>query len=640
MRLHKARENTNLTFSIGKTWLLDHLSAIESFSGPDPSTPEQRQRKSWAGDTGMLVTVQKPYFWRAQSATEKDFFIGSLVKIFRRYTGGKEPILTGFSTQELSQLGISSAVPPKTPQQVVNRPSPVPSHALKTAGTDFSAGPPPDSAMGPPRPPSSGASSMRTTESQDRMPPLPGQFPPDTPRSARQQDSRARYQTSVNDLYSGSARSDGLRPPSAPRDGRSRGPDPNSSTESFASTRQDSATPPLNPAQERLRSNGTYSPLSKVETPPEVPVPGPRSPERAISAARRRLGSQSSNQGDVPERRRPPLQNKAIGLGLNDEDVPSPLEPRKTPTNGSADTSQANGKGEPGATGTDGSKDIVSTLSNLISPLSPPSDIDSPGIGEGFRPGLGPMIKKRSQKDIAGQFRKAAMAANAFKPRAGGAGDRLRNEAVKQTGGADGINGVFKAPSIGKDAIRGSQPQTPDTLTQSNPIESAPKPEDVRSPLPKSAIEPKATSESIGATEPATPALELKKEAPSIPEEKKKKRPSNHSAKYAAVLGFNVYILEGRTAEIEMSLENNNWIEDEKKKVSTEDIQNEIRKDLAKAETGTWLSSFEQGDERVGAVSKMLDKAIAECDELDGLLTLYDAELGVSTVISGIEIGF
>jgi hypothetical protein len=46
-------------------------------------------------------------------------------------------------------------------------------------------------------------------------------------------------------------------------------------------------------------------------------------------------------------------------------------------------------------------------------------------------------------------------------------------------------------------------------------------------------------------------------------------------------------------------------------------------------EAGSWLNHLEQKDDRVEAVEKMLDRAIAECDELEGLLTLYNVELSV-----------
>jgi hypothetical protein len=78
VRMHKARENANGTYSIGKTWPLDDLSAIESFSGLAPKNAEEEQRKQWAGGVGFIVTIGKPYYWQANTQKEKQFFIGSL----------------------------------------------------------------------------------------------------------------------------------------------------------------------------------------------------------------------------------------------------------------------------------------------------------------------------------------------------------------------------------------------------------------------------------------------------------------------------------------------------------------------------------------------------------------------------------
>ena len=239
------------------------------------------------------------------------------------------------------------------------------------------------------------------------------------------------------------------------------------------------------------------------------------------------------------------------------------------------------------------------------------------------------MIKKRSQKELANKFRAAATAANAFKPRAGGAGERFKSE-VSKIDSSDGIHGVFKAPSVAKDAIR-SPAITPGTEVQLNPIESEAAMKDSVSSLRSSDV----TADPVAREEPRVKDPEVSTPAKDDPpmqvaEERKKKRPSNNSARFAEVLGIPAVLLEGRTADIEACLEDINWGPDEKKRIKSDDLLLESRKELSKAETGTWLSSFEQGDDRVAAVSKMLDKAIEECDELDGLLTLYDAELGVS----------
>ncbi|KAE9990026.1 hypothetical protein Vi05172_g12968 [Venturia inaequalis] len=109
VRLHKARENANRSFSIGKTWNMEELTGVMSWSHFSPRSEEEAQLKSWAGDVGFTVTIAKQYYWQAGTEKEKEFFIASLVKIFRKYTQGKLPELRGFSPRELEQMTGSSA---------------------------------------------------------------------------------------------------------------------------------------------------------------------------------------------------------------------------------------------------------------------------------------------------------------------------------------------------------------------------------------------------------------------------------------------------------------------------------------------------------------------------------------------------
>lgn len=83
VRVHKARENPNGTFQIGKTWNLDELTAIENDPGQQ---------------TGFIAHLGKPYYWTTSSVKEKTVFVGSLVKIYKKYTGGKAPELMGLDT--------------------------------------------------------------------------------------------------------------------------------------------------------------------------------------------------------------------------------------------------------------------------------------------------------------------------------------------------------------------------------------------------------------------------------------------------------------------------------------------------------------------------------------------------------------
>jgi exocyst complex component 1 len=151
IQVHKARENTTGTFSVGKVWEFADLSAIGSFSTRDA---ENEQVIQWADAGGFTVTLKKPYYWQASSPKEKEFFIASLLKIYKKYTQGELPKLTGFSAAELEKvLGESG-------QQSRGPPSNVSSGPIQRGRSPLNPGgippsrptPSPDSAFAQPRP--------------------------------------------------------------------------------------------------------------------------------------------------------------------------------------------------------------------------------------------------------------------------------------------------------------------------------------------------------------------------------------------------------------------------------------------------------------------------------------------------------
>lgn len=84
VRMHKARQNANSVFQIGKSWNLEDLTQIEN----DLQVP-----------TGFTMTLGKNYYWNTRTPKEKEVFINSTIKIYNKYTGGKTPILIGFDGQ-------------------------------------------------------------------------------------------------------------------------------------------------------------------------------------------------------------------------------------------------------------------------------------------------------------------------------------------------------------------------------------------------------------------------------------------------------------------------------------------------------------------------------------------------------------
>ena len=79
--MHKARENANGTFSIGKTWGIDQLERLEE-----------------TDTLGFIITVQKPYYWMTETSKEKYAFVTALIQVYRKFTGGKSPQILGFDS--------------------------------------------------------------------------------------------------------------------------------------------------------------------------------------------------------------------------------------------------------------------------------------------------------------------------------------------------------------------------------------------------------------------------------------------------------------------------------------------------------------------------------------------------------------
>lgn len=270
---------------------------------------------------------------------------------------------------------------------------------------------------------------------------------------------------------------------------------------------------------------------------------------------------------------------------------------------------------------------------------------------ESYRPGLGPMVKKKSNKDVANAFRKAATAARAFQPRAGGAGARLLNkDETKSPTDADGITGVFKAPALLRTASEDvTTPTTPNDSAAGTPASEKP-PVFPVSAAPAQAEVPEVTVSSPVAAaaaalensrspDPVTQQREVEQalspdpsaaKATEAPERPKMKRRSLQHSTYLSKLGVDPGLLEGRGLDFEALLADFGWGSSIFHTKKIEVFEADVRRELGRVEAGSWLMHTEQKDDRVEAAEKLLDKAIAECDELEGLLTLYNVELGVS----------
>ncbi|CAM1505701.1 Fc.00g113380.m01.CDS01 [Cosmosporella sp. VM-42] len=675
VRMHKSKENANGSFSVGKTWNLDDLTHIESYTGPQTS-PSHRE---WAGDTGFLVSLGKPYFWMAQTDKEKKFFIASLIKIYGKYTGGKVPELAGFEQREFDQVmgagrrqpppGPNSRPPPpllqgpSQPHPPPNPPSHPPSQndSLPNQPSSSSPAPPPSLAASdaprfgrtpPVRPPPNGTSSPAGSFDSSASRERPERPPP--PRwlaqNNRSQDS---FVTRSEDASSLPPRSrNGMAGPGAfgrfgepPESRPPPGPVPTPPQLQPHPPAQEKPPPerrrpPMDPSRPHDRDL-VPPPLISPGSKREVVAPPPRSTER--SAGRRDSPQQSANtslSGSVKERERDretpppslrpgPPERHAPPEAARPEPLETPklFEPPKPP--------KAFEPPKPFKTPSTTSLPVSTTSSPAPTPALkteavsvPPPPPEPPADPEDSRPGLGPMIKsKKSKGEIAGAFWKAASAASAFKPRPGGAGERLRQavEAQKPEEGPDGITSVIPAPP--RPPSRGKREETPPPPPP--PERAAERPESKSSE--RASLVPEVKITVPNSSRPSSfhgGVKEIKKPKDTEKALPRKSALAGNDAKYLQTLGVNPSILDDRSEEFSKWLDYFGWVPgDQMRTRNVEDMKSDLERELNKAQAGGWLARFRDEDERVDAIKSGLDLAMGECEELDNLLTLYSVEL-------------
>jgi hypothetical protein len=246
---------------------------------------------------------------------------------------------------------------------------------------------------------------------------------------------------------------------------------------------------------------------------------------------------------------------------------------------------------------------------------------------------------KKSRNEIAGALWKAAAtasAATAFKPRPGGAGERLRQAQAKGDEGPDGITGVVPAPPRPPSREKETTPEQP--YEQAKPTEEPKVLEQPKSTeRPKSADRSSLVPEvkiSLPSSRPSSshgPPQEAKKSKEPEKKEPRRSIAAGNDVKYLQTLGVNPSILDERSEEFSQWLDYFGWIPGEQMRTrNVEEMKADLERELNKAQAGGWLARFREEDERVDAIKLGLDVAMAECEELDNLLTLYSVELSVS----------
>ena len=674
VRLHKARENNSGTFSIGKTWNLDDLGALQSWTGALPATAEEHQQKSWASDVGFTVTLGKPYYWQASTSREREFFIASLIKIYRKYTGGKVPEMIGFDAAEQQQMigvpgqGATSDSQARSPPPRQTLPPPAPSAGSNRAKSPYA-----------PRAPSrdgdrsGGRNGFRPPDRDDQpspagddlRSPARGEFRVPS-RDGFRDPAQARRQAPASESLSGALNPAGFAKPrpafSAKSSQSSLQPALGLPSNPRPGANGTSATPPQN--EEALRKLAGQPSNGSLFNRSEDGTSNSSRPSTAASAVKpsdlrleRKLTPEVSQEA-LPERKRPPYQRPTGSFGQTSaySEMSSKFStPLATPTQAKADMRSA-------SRGSDKVQDEASTESvimpgsfpsptevdlaardqaSIISPNSRPtlneammftSPTESPVTSptsqaeEDYRPGLGPMMRnKKSSKEVANQFRKAALAAGAFKPRAGGAAERLLAQKEKTSNEPDGVTGVVPAPLLrgtGGDSRGG----TPDVLSPASDIMSPP----ATRPTPTIQLQRTPTEDQVQVKEPekqARRSTSPDKPRSRSPGRRRRQLREARIAKYCNALGIDSSIVEGRGGDFDDLLTELGWdgkLPEDKK---MEDFEADVRREIGRAQASGWLGHLEQQEGKLEQLGKLFDRTIEECDELDGLLTLYSHEL-------------
>ena len=557
------------------------------------------------------MTLGKPYYWEAQTDKEKKFFIASLIKIYNRYTGGRTPNLSGFEPRELEQvLGGAQAAPaplpvPRRQERPPPRPTPLdtaPSTGNGSVTSRYNAPLSAQSTAAPNFPERVASRSPLTLNGKSS----PAQSV-DTGRPSQEQQSLRRLASSNKSQDSVAASS------------ITRSEDANSLR---PSTRNgvNGSSPHITPEP---------TPLPAEEKPPERKRP-PMDPMRPLQVDRNLIPAPLMSPGMrreplvVPPRNVDRMSPRKDSISRRNE-----APPRADQSIMPKDTSIPDvSPGVPGPAAVT----PVSATPTFTKPNIPPIPADEipsepPANPEGeTKPGLGSMIKKKSKGEIAGAIWKAAAAASAFKPRPGGAAERLRQAQTKPNDGPDGITSVVPAP--------------PKPVPVQKPPEPAPV---VVEPLPKAADRSAGpgipevkvtTSDSTLRPTSAQPSIKEKKvEELSAIEESRRSIVAGNDVKYLATLGIDPSVLDGQTTEFAKWLDYFGWVPGEQMRARNfDDLRTELDREISKAQAGGWLARFQEEDERVEAIKKGIDLSISECDELDNLLTLYSVELSVGTL--------
>lgn len=576
VRMHKARENPNGSFQIGKTWNLDDLQEIENFITP----PNEK---------GFTVTILKPYYWQAQSGKEKDFFISSMLKIFKKYTGGKIPNLIGFERTDIDRIldGAASLQVKQRQEGEGSRASTPPTPSLLT----------PNLALKP-----LSLRNLTTAQSMDSL----------TMSTSRQQSPGMKGMDGL------SAPMSVLRPSQSSDRLPRRVPDPLAlgRTASSKSTASNDSIPP--PIPGRRPSDGSQRSGRQRSRPPQEDRAVRRTPsvEPSADKMRRTPSSNSQQPRDAPPMEYQPFNNSSTARAL--------AHPADSDLAGRSLQSKKSNK-DVGA-----AFRLATTTLQAANPKLRPQTPTTPGM-----PGtpLTAMFRSPS-RERPRELEKPPELPQIKLPRdQGTANGRIEEPEDRRSRSRDPLPSVVqKSPSLVEKIDPPPKSARRATLTSRENnipalLNQKPKTRDP-SPGPRN----QHTLDIPVTMGQGTPSLDQLALDPGnernprtrsrSPNTKARKRKSTKSSYLDDVDTSRV------TVDLEELLHEFNW--DGRGKV--DELETSIKKEIATVESSN-IIIHSDGDMRVDDLSALLDKAIKECEEMDALLTLYAVELTVCCIV-------
>lgn len=596
--MHKARENANGTFSIGKMWFLEDLTEIQNHSGH--------------GDKGFTVFILKPYYWETDRAKDKQLFITSLIKVYHKYTGGELPKLIGFEGTTIEGV-VNSLANAAAPGTHLEKPDPLPRTRraqLASPQTGGMRSPASTNDLAASNPNGSSTRRLNGATSQDeirRAP--PPRLNPAAPQSTRTLNSTTNTTSNASLRSTNSDERSHIRRPSAGSD-LSRGAIPPNLLKDPIPAR--SPARQVSNGSNRSAATGRASPL------PQMPSTQDRPPSsRSITPSVNSLGG---SEGSKPNSQLEPIK------------LPDALRPGTAGSVTSPNTSFSGKQAQaqnatlpPLSTTTSKPSTPYSVVANAIPiqtptiPTTPSSSTASPTT---------PTTPKK-KKDIAATLR---LAANAYsvgrnKPKTPTtpAADKV-DDKVGKGGKTYKISGPMPIQSPGitveppprneargassqdqpdANGDNGSESPTSQLLEPSSAMQSA-------RPTPRSArfkddFEPQPSPLSNNYSEPPSPRV-----------------PSPPPQPVSFLDNFDTSTLD---VDISAALKEFNW--DGGGRVDA--LEDKIKTALEDVESKNVIVSTDEGENfrKVKELEHYLDDAIRECEQLDGLLTLYAVELTV-----------